>query len=55
MAPPPGLAELRPAMDYGMRTVQRLITTLDSDGKSVFVPNNDVLYCDRGSYAVSWT
>ena len=58
MAPPieaPKLAELRPAIDYGMRKVQRHITTLDADGKSVLAPSEDVLYCDRGGYAVSWT
>ncbi|POR32511.1 Cupin domain-containing protein [Tolypocladium paradoxum] len=55
MGPPPQRAELHPALDYGMRTVQRHITTLDSQGKSVFVPDQDLLYCNRGGYAVSWT
>lgn len=48
------MADLRPRMDYGMRTVHRHITAIDSKGKSVFVPAEDVLYCDRGGYAVSW-
>lgn len=55
MAPGHQLAELKPALNYGMRTVQRHITTLDSEGKSVFIPRRDVLYCSRGGYAVSWT
>lgn len=37
-----------------MKTVQRHITALDADGKSIFVPDQEVLYCDRGGYAVSW-
>ncbi|KAK1761636.1 cupin domain-containing protein [Phialemonium atrogriseum] len=55
MASPSHLPKLRPALDYGMRKVQRHITTLDSEGRSVFVPDEDILYCDRGGYAVSWT
>lgn len=42
-------------MDYGMRPAERHITTIDSEGKSVLVPDRDILYCDRGGYAVSWT
>lgn len=51
----PQRLELRPAMDYGLRTAQRHITTINSEGKSVLVPDQDILYCDRGGYAVSWT
>lgn len=54
MAPDRQLAALKPALDYGMRTVQRHITTIDSEGKSTLVPDRDVLYCNRGGYAVSW-
>lgn len=42
-------------MDYGLRSAQRHITTINSEGKSVFVPDQDILYCNRGGYAVSWT
>ena len=55
MAPSQQLVELQPSMDYGMRKVQRHFTALDSEGKSVFVPDRDVLYCNRGGYATSWT
>ncbi|OAP57918.1 hypothetical protein AYL99_08656 [Fonsecaea erecta] len=48
-------AELHPGLDYGMRTARRHITALDGEGKSVFVPDRDILYCNRGGYAVSWT
>lgn len=50
----PQLQQLHPALDHGMRTVSRHITTLDAQGNSVFVPDEDILYCDRGGYAVSW-
>lgn len=55
MSSTPSRATLRPGINYGMREAQRHITTLDSEGKSVFAPSSDILYCDRGSYAVSWT
>lgn len=58
MASPPGpkqLAVLRPGVDYGLRTAQRHITAVNqATGQSVFAPQEDLLYCDRGGYAVSW-
>lgn len=55
MSPPSKLAVLRPGIDYGLRPAQRHITTIDPEsGKSIFSPQQDLLYCDRGGYAVSW-
>ncbi|KAL1887546.1 hypothetical protein Sste5346_010158 [Sporothrix stenoceras] len=52
---PKELTVLRPSVDYGLRTAQRHITTVDAaSGQSVFAPKKDLLYCDRGGYSVSW-
>lgn len=47
--------KLSPGVDYGMQPAHRHITTIDAHGRSVFAPEQDILYCDRGGYAVSWT
>ncbi|KAL2825109.1 hypothetical protein BJY01DRAFT_256350 [Aspergillus pseudoustus] len=47
--------ELSPELNYNMTPARRHITTLDAQGRSVFTPEQKILYCDRGGYAVSWT
>lgn len=52
---PKQLAVLRPGINYGLRTAQRHITTVDAaSGQSVITPQEVLLYCDRGGYSVSW-
>ncbi|BCS28055.1 cupin domain-containing protein [Aspergillus puulaauensis] len=47
--------ELSTELNYDMPPARRHITTLDTQGRSVFAPEQEILYCNRGGYAVSWT
>ncbi|CAK7207167.1 hypothetical protein SEUCBS139899_009975 [Sporothrix eucalyptigena] len=52
---PKQLAVLWPGLNYGLRPAQRHITAVNTTtGKSVFAPQEELLYCNRGGYAVSW-
>ncbi|KIW87173.1 uncharacterized protein Z519_12284 [Cladophialophora bantiana CBS 173.52] len=44
---------LQPALNYGMRQCARYITKHADDGTSVFGDSPDLLYRDRGGYAIT--
>ncbi|KAL4863855.1 hypothetical protein BDV12DRAFT_176933 [Aspergillus spectabilis] len=46
---------LRPALNYRMRPTRRYITGHDSTGAHLLLASPDLLYLDRGGYAISRT
>lgn len=49
------MSELKPALSYGMRDCQRHITTVDENGRSIFVKaSGEPQYRDRGGYSITW-